>query len=258
MRRIILFLLLVFFLLSLYAWKANFCFNPDEVFYYKSSQTLSEPGNIYAPKYYEEHRFQKPPLFYLAVFSSYKFFGVNWFSARLVTILSSVLVLIMTYLLGLKMFGREKAFFGTAVTATTVLFFRFGRVVLPEMTLILFITGALYFAYLAISGKRRGFFYLSFVFMAVGTLVKGPIAFLLPGVVILLFGIIKRKETPQVSVPWIQGFLIVLGASTGKVFWITCGALRSLKGWRIDQVSGVSGSTRGTIFKKHLSTYRLR
>ncbi|UCD55438.1 MAG: glycosyltransferase family 39 protein [Candidatus Omnitrophota bacterium] len=210
-KGIILFLVLVFFILSLYSWKAKILFNPDELFYYKSSQTFSELKDLYAPKYYGEHRFQKPPLFYLSVFLFFKLFGVNWFSARLVTIFSSILVLVMTYLLGLKMFDRKKAFFGTAVLATSILFFRFGRIALPEMTFVFFMTAAVYFAYSAFLENKRKFFYLSFLFMGIGSLVKGPVAFLIPGLTILIFQIINRKKVPSLSIPWIGGVFIILG-----------------------------------------------
>ena len=96
--------------------------------------------------------------------------------------------------MGLKLFDPEKAFFGTAVLATTALFFRFGRIVLPEMMLIFFMTGALYFAFKAFSENARNYFYISFFLMGIGTLVKGPIAFILPSLTILVFYFTNRKN----------------------------------------------------------------
>jgi len=208
--RLGLLLLCIFLILSLFTWKAKICFNPDELFYYKSSQTLSNLQTLYAPEYYGTPRFQKPPLFYSMVFVSFKLLGINWFSARMVTVISSILVLLVTYLLGRKMFDEEKAFFATGILSTTVLFFRFGRIVLPEMTLILFMVLALFFAYKAFHENKRKDFYLTFLFMGIATLVKGPIGFILPVSVIAIFNLLNRKNFSSASIPWVQGFFIVL------------------------------------------------
>jgi 4-amino-4-deoxy-L-arabinose transferase-like glycosyltransferase len=199
-------------MLSLYSWRAENCFAPDELFYYKGSQSLSDLKNLFGPEYYGEHRFQKPPLFYLTVFISFKLFGVNWFAARLPSILSSIGLLAMTYLMGLKMFNDEdKALFGAALLGTNIIFFRFGHISLPEMTFILFVTAAIYFTYRAFAENRRGFFCLSFLFMGIGSLVKGPIAVILPCVVMVVFGIINRRNNLSTRIPWLGGLMIVFG-----------------------------------------------
>lgn len=194
-------------------WNAGSFFNPDEHLYYKSSQKLHDLKTLLAPEYYGESRFQKPPLFYLAVFFAFKFLGTNWFSARLVTVISSILVLLVTYALGLKMFGPKKAFFGTAMLATSALFLRFGRIVLPEMMFVFFVTGAFYYAYRYFSEKAVRFFYIAFIFMGVGMLVKGPVAILLPALSIFVFSKIYKKKNALTPVRWAYGFSIILGLS---------------------------------------------
>ena len=207
------FLLIIFLILALNTWDAKSCFNPDEHFYYKSSQTLYEPKNLFAPEYYGEPRFQKPPLFYLAVFFAFKLFGTNWFSARLVTVISSIMVLLVTYALGLKMFDARKAFFGTAMLATSALFLRFGRIVLPEMMLVLCMTSAFYFVYRYFSEGTVRFFYMAFIFMGIGTLIKGPIAILLPALSIFVFYRIYKKKDALTPLHWACGLSIALGLS---------------------------------------------
>ncbi|MBD3427166.1 MAG: phospholipid carrier-dependent glycosyltransferase [Candidatus Omnitrophica bacterium] len=210
--RLILFLVAVFAILSLYTWKPKICFNPDELFYYKSTQSIREVKDLYAPEYFGERRFQKPPLFYSAVLLSFKLLGTSWFSARLVSVFSSILVLLATYMLGVRMFGREKAFYATGSLATTVLFFRFGRIVLPEMMLIFFMTASFYLAYTAFSLSKHGYFYASFALMGAGTLVKGPVAFVLPGAALAVFYLVNRRRFTLPTVPWAAGALIVFSA----------------------------------------------
>lgn len=217
--RFCLFLLIMFIMLSLYSWRPENCFAPDELFYYKGSQSLSDLKNLFGPEYYGERRFQKPPLFYLTVFLSFKLFGVNWFAARLPAILSSIGLLTVVYLLGLKMFDDEdKALFGAALLGTNIIFFRFGHTSLPEMTFILFGTAAVYFAYRAFMENKRNFFYLSFLFMGIGSLVKGPIAVIVPCVVTAVFGIINRRNGLSARIPWLGGFIIVFGLN---LLWLT-------------------------------------
>ncbi|RKY42523.1 MAG: hypothetical protein DRP85_02605 [Candidatus Makaraimicrobium thalassicum] len=211
--RLAIFLLLIFIMLSLFAWQPKICFAPDELFYYKSSQAISGIKDIYGPDYYGEKRFQKPPLFYLVVAFFCRIFGANWLSVRLVTIASAVLLLIVTYLLGLRMFGADRAFFGTGILATTILFFRFGRIVLPEMMLVFFMTGAFYFAYAGFQKNRRNLFYLSFCLMGIASLVKGPVGFILPAAAILLFSITSVKKDVPLRIPWAWGILIIIGSN---------------------------------------------
>ncbi|MBF0216571.1 MAG: glycosyltransferase family 39 protein [Candidatus Omnitrophica bacterium] len=212
----------LFVMFALYSWDMKSCFDPDELFYYKSSQSLSDYKNIFAPKYFNEPRFQKPPLFYLLVFLSFKLFGVSWFSARLVSVAASVLTVVVVYLLGLKMFDREKAFLAAGATATAALFFRFGRVALPEMTMLFFIVTAAYFGYRAFTEKRTGLFYAAFLAMALGTFVKGPIAFIIPLAVFIVFKATNRRELEGVNVPWFKGSLLVAASA---LLWLVPAAL---------------------------------
>jgi len=206
-------LIAVFLMLALNSWNAKSCFIPDELFYYKSSQTLVNPENIFAPKYYDEPRFQKPPIFYIAIFFAMKVFGINWFSTRLITILSSIAVLIVTYMLGLKMFDAKKALFAVVMLATSTLFFRYGRMAVPEMLFVLCITGAFYFSYRYFTENVGRYFYIAFLLMGIGILVKGPIAISLPTIAMFVFYRVYKPSRSTPFIWWVYGVCIALGLS---------------------------------------------
>lgn len=249
-------LLAVFIMLSLFSWKAQACFAPDELFYYKGSQTISEFKNIFGPEYYGVHRFQKPPLFYLTVFLSFKLFGVNWFAARLPAIISGVLLILVIYLLALKMFDdKNKAFFAAALPATSIIFFRFGRIAIPEMTFVLFMTAAVYFAYRALTEKAKGFFYISFVLMGIGSLIKGPVAFIIPCLTIAAFSIIYPKNISFFKVPWLEGLIII---AVFSLSWLIPSSLIYGKAFSTHIIKGelvnrVVGNRSDTSLRAYLS-----
>ncbi|MBP7056424.1 MAG: glycosyltransferase family 39 protein [Candidatus Omnitrophica bacterium] len=204
-------LIAVFFMLAVNSWNPKSCFIPDELFYYKSSQTLANPENVFAPKYYDEPRFQKPPIFYMAVYSAMQIFGVNWFSVRLTSILSSIAVLLFTYMIGLRMFDEKKALFSAAILATSTLFFRFGRMAVPEMLLVSCMTGAFYFAYRYFTENIGRYFYTAFILMGIGALVKGPIAIFLPVVAMAVFYRAYGPSKPTPFIRWVYGVCIAVG-----------------------------------------------
>lgn len=103
----------------------------------------------------------KPPLTIWATTFFYKLFGMTEFSARLFSALCGVGTVLVTYLLGLRLFGRWVGFCGALVLLSSSHFLRVARFGVMDAPLTFFLTLAFYFFWLA---RERN---LWFIFMGI-------------------------------------------------------------------------------------------
>ena len=101
-------------------------FTGDENFYFQSSKNMIESNDWITPRYYGKPRFQKPPLYYWLIALSMNTFGINWYGARFPSILLGALTVLLTYLVGLKLFKRRyPSLLSALILATTFKFFKY-------------------------------------------------------------------------------------------------------------------------------------
>ena len=94
----------------------------------------------------------KPPLCIWATVIFYKLFGVNEFAARFFSALSGIGTILVTYLLGSKIFNRWIGFLGALVLLSSSHFIHFSRFGQMDAPITFFITVTLYFFWL---GRER-------------------------------------------------------------------------------------------------------
>jgi 4-amino-4-deoxy-L-arabinose transferase-like glycosyltransferase len=137
----------------------------------------------------EEKRFAKPVLSYWLTSLSYKINGVNLVSARMVSVIAASLSVLVTYFLGRRLFGKQVGLLSAAILPSFFLHFQIARWATTDMTLNFFILLAIYFFVKGYQdeSKRTGSFTLFYFAIALGFMVKGPAALLVPGLTILVF-----------------------------------------------------------------------
>ena len=180
-------------------------YRDDEIFYFQSTQEMVKTGDILSPTYFGENRFQKPILYYWLVLLSYKIFGVNWFAARFVAVIFAGLTVCVTWLIGKTLFNRRVASLGAVILMTVPLFFRHAKNAVPDMPLNFFIVWALYCAIRFMQGSSGTFGeskekstsarwdILFFVSCALGFMIKGFAALIVPIVTVVLYCFWARK-----------------------------------------------------------------
>ena len=84
-------------------------YHADENFYVTSTRNMIDSGNYITPTNHGKKRFAKPILFYWFVAVSYKTFGINLFSARLVSAFFGALCIHLVYILARRMFNSKTA-----------------------------------------------------------------------------------------------------------------------------------------------------
>ncbi len=198
-------------------------YRDDEIFYFQSTQEMLETGNVLSPTYFGEDRFQKPILYYWLVLASYKVFGVNWFAARFVAVFFASLTVCLTWLIGRELFNRGVGTLSALILMTVPLFFRHAKNAVPDIVLNFFIVFALYCAIQffkeenrdPVQNDQRGSFELTyrilfFISCALGFMIKGFIAIIVPFVTVLIYSFLTRQTKTLAHMRFGRGTLIML------------------------------------------------
>ena len=138
----------------------------------------------------------KPVFFYWLAALAYKLFGVSEWSARLPSALAALGCVLLTYNLARTSLGVWGRLWSSLVLLTSPAFMVFSRATIFDMTLTFFITLALWGFYRGknADGKaKRAFFHAMYSAMGGATLVKGPVGFVLPVMVIALYLILTKR-----------------------------------------------------------------
>jgi len=133
---------------------------------------LSRNGRLYV---------EKPPLFIWAINAAAMFTdGVDERAARLPSVLSGILAMLLILHLGERLYDRRTGFTAAVVFATGVQILERARWASIDMTLNLFVLAAIVMLLRAAEGGGRWWARLAWVAMGLATLAKGPVGLVLP------------------------------------------------------------------------------
>ena len=161
-------------------------YHSDENFYVTSTRNMIASGDYVTPVYHDKKRFAKPILFYWMVAASYKMFGVNLFSARLVSSLFASLCIPIVYIIARRLFDPKVALISALLLPGCYLHFQIARWAITDMAFNFFILSTFYFF---IRGSQDELnkeisYYFAYICMGIGFMIKGPIAIIIPALVI--------------------------------------------------------------------------
>jgi 4-amino-4-deoxy-L-arabinose transferase-like glycosyltransferase len=203
---------------------------PDEGRYAEIAREMVLSGDYVTPRNDWVRYFEKPPFQYWATAASIKLLGQSEFAVRLPAALTSIAEVAVTEALGEAMFGAEVGLLGALALALSPLFFGYARFATPDPALAFFITAGLAAFYMAARapdfgrGSGRLWFILSAALLALGTLVKGPIALLLAGAIGLIYILAEGRGREIARIPWIG---CALAYSIIAVPWFVLVAMRN-------------------------------
>lgn len=165
---------------------------PDEGRNAEIAREMKESGDWLVPTYDGLTYLDKPALYFAMVAFSYRTWGVNETAARLPSAICGLAVLALLFAFCRREHGPRAAVFSLLVLASTPLFIVFSRSVIFDMPLALCTSVAVLAAFRAeeARGARRRLWHaLGAAGAGVGTLIKGPVGFLVPGLVLVAHGL---------------------------------------------------------------------
>jgi len=139
---------------------------------------------------------EKPPLYFWLVATSIKLFGgLSGFAARFPIALLSSFLVFFTYYIGKKVISIKYGTISALVLLSSIFFLILSHVAIIDMVLTVFMTSALYCAFLTHfcqEKNKKYFWWYCYLFIGLGFLAKGLLALAIPAVIILIYGLITK------------------------------------------------------------------
>ncbi len=182
----------------------------DEAIFAETAREMAARGDAVVPYFNGQLFTHKPPLLYWGMMAAYRLFGTTEFAARLTSALCGVATVLVTHLLGRRLFVPAVGAWAGFILATCLQFALIARAATPDSLLVLFTSLAML---ALVSGcslwsssdelvPRRvpqtstiGYA-LAYASMAIGSLAKGPVAIVLPTGVWAMFLLSVTYEPP--------------------------------------------------------------
>jgi len=191
--------------------------NPDEPRYGQVAREIVQGGDWVLMHSNGKMYTDKPPLFFwLVAFSSFLWSGFHSFSVRFPSALFGTLTVILTFFLGRSLGSSRCGFFSGLILATSFEFAYLATRGNIDATLTFFSTTSLFCFfrwYLDLKnpqGFRSRLIYGFYGSMALATLAKGPVGFLLPLLVVLIFLAHRRAWAALKKMRLFTGMLLFL------------------------------------------------
>lgn len=199
---------------------------PDEGRNAEVGREMKASGAWLVPTYNGVDYLDKPAFYFKAVAVSLAIFGDNETAARIPSAAFGIGLVALVFAFCRRIHGTRCGLLAAIVVATTPLYLSNARTVIFDMALAFFVCGAIFAGYLAEEAEgpvRRNWYLLGAASTGLATLVKGPIGFLIPLLVLLVFfraegprGAWRRLLAPlnllvffAVTLPWFVGLCLV-------------------------------------------------
>lgn len=238
-------------------------FDTTEARYAEIARIMFETNNWVTPQFdYNIPFWGKPPFHTWLSATSFVMFGVSELSARLPHFICGVAVGLLVYNFCRQTVGHKSALLGVLVLTSSVGFIVSMGMVMTDTALLLSITLCMLSYYKAYQYGDRDFHgHLFFVGLALGMLVKGPVAIVLVGIALICWCAIHRNVRQALSaLPWVTGVGLFI---TLTLPWYVLAEIRTpgfleyfLIGEHINRflVSGWEGDLYGTAHNKPRGT----
>ena len=194
----------------------------DEPRFTEATREMIESGEWFVPYFNGDYRFDKPILTYwlmapgLALARSLPFFPLE-LGARLHSVVSALVLGWVVFLLGKRWFSPRTGLLAGCGIVSCVQIIMHGRSAVADMPMVVCVTLTMWALYEllhgdAVSNRRYGgWFFLLYISLGVGFLAKGPVAWLIPLLSLLLYRFIfGRKKLPWGRLRLPTGILITL------------------------------------------------
>jgi len=239
-----------------------------EARYSEIARKMVVSGNWITPQYeYGVPFWGKPPLSFWLQATSYNLLGINEFSARLPTIIISLLIIALVFYLAKQQYGRKEAWIASTFLTTNALFFILSGAAMMDPLLTLGTTLSMLAFWQAMKECGNYWGYLFFVGLSIGLMSKGPLAGVLTAMPIVIWLTISGnwnlffQRVPlftgtalmlALSLPW---YLLAEQATPGFLNYYIIGEhweRFTTTGWQGNQFGSTHSSYTGAIWVEWL------
>lgn len=183
--------------------------DPVECNYTECALEMLQANDWLSTRIHGNPWFDKPIFIFWELLIAYSIFGVNDFAARFFPAVTGVLSLGVTWWFARRLYNNKVAILSTMMLATCVGFWYLSKAIVTDMALFLFSSLELVLFYVAYHENKPKLYYLCYVFAGLAILTKGPVGFLLPGLVIVVYLIYLRRLKDFLKIKLLPGLVIV-------------------------------------------------
>jgi 4-amino-4-deoxy-L-arabinose transferase-like glycosyltransferase len=184
----------------------------DEPRYAQVAREMLERSDWVTPTLLGKPWLEKPVLYYWQAMWSFRVAGVTEQAARIPSAFDATLLIVVIYLF-LRRFRPGSELEGALIAASCAGIIGFARAAATDMPLAATFTIALIAWYAWYESRRNIYLAAFYIFLALGTLAKGPVAPALSAVIIFLFIAIKREWRVILPTLWIPGIALYLAVT---------------------------------------------
>jgi len=181
----------------------------DEPRYAQVSREMLERSDWVTPTLQGKPWLEKPVLYYWQAMLSFRVAGVSDQAARIPSAFDAALLIAVIYLF-LRRFRLGSELDGALIAASCAGVIGFAHAAATDMPLAATFAIALLAWYAWYESRRNIYLAAFYIFLALGTLAKGPVAPALSAVIIFLFIVIKRDWWAILRTLWIPGIALYL------------------------------------------------
>jgi len=171
----------------------------DEAVYMRIAYEMLQRHDFWAPTWFGDYAFYKPPLAYWLMMCSYSLCGVTEMAARIPSALSAVFTSVFTFLIGRRLFDERAGLLSGLIVATAYGSVVYGHSAMMDIPLVCLMTGAL-LCFLFAADGRPAYLMMFFVLTGASCLVKGPVSAVILAIAVLswcaLFRDFRAFRTP--------------------------------------------------------------
>lgn len=187
-------------------WDAN------EAFYVETPRQMVLTGDYVSPGFNGQPRFNKPVLSYWVVAGFYKVLGVSVASERLAIAFGALLLVCATFVIGRTIANTDTGVLAALIIASAPRVMLWSRRIFIDIYFTSFLAVALMGLVLARAhpDHRRRYLSIMYVGLGLAMLTKGPVALVLPGIVLVAFLLWTRSVSDLRTMMLPVGAVIVL------------------------------------------------
>ncbi|MFH1045616.1 MAG: glycosyltransferase family 39 protein [Candidatus Omnitrophota bacterium] len=207
---------------------ARSLWEPDEGRFAEITREMVESGDWLTPRNNYIKHFDKPPVLFWLIGSSFLLFGQNEAAAHLPLSILSLLGVLATFSLGTELFNRRTGFIAALILATSAGYGALSRLLSTDIVL----TVLCILSYLCFVRKKYFWLYLT---LGIAFMTKGPIIFVLSLIPMIIFLIYTKDwaRLKQMRLGW--GLLFTLAIALPWFIYQVSRNERLFYDWTVQQ-----------------------